>query len=628
MAMSKPQMSDRTQRGSAAMAAAGMTISVGILAPSFVGPAAQQSTDALSLRSHVRSGAQPTTSSAHGLGAELESAGSFSLPLLAGLTCAAYALCAKGRARTLRQAVRDLRSGGSSGFDSGYQPKLRPGYGSSDMEALAAVKQGKERELFDQVQERTLRMGPPPFDDLHWSKEERLLFRTQHVAKGLDFGKYENVDVERIGGQGEEEPLESFAAICEKYDLPKALIDNFERCGYDVPTPVQKHAIPAALDGTDVMVSAQTGSGKTAAFLTPIVATAMQALAKKKVMKQGAVLPTSVVLSPTRELCQQISEECRRLCFRSKIRIACIYGGADAKPQLRDLANGADIVIATPGRLSDFITRGHVSMSNVKYLALDEADRMLDMGFEPQIRQIIEEGEMPLPGTGREGRQTMMFSATFPQEMQDLALDFLDPSYMWIGVGKVGASTSMVEQRFEDVSRTDSNGKFQLLVNKLREVTNEDGEVAKTIIFANTKGACDDIASRLRGHKIRAKPIHGGLDQRERNAAIADLKKDRIQVLVATDVASRGLDVPGVDHVVNYELPQSAEDYVHRIGRTGRIGNKGVATAMVWGNEGSLRGIVEAMRDAYEADEASTPVPEWLLECVRGGGSGGGSRRR
>mmetsp|Transcript_11586 Transcript_11586/g.31159 ORF Transcript_11586/g.31159 Transcript_11586/m.31159 type:complete len:608 (-) Transcript_11586:85-1908(-) len=604
MAMSKPQMSDRTQRGSAAMAAAGMTISVGILAPSFVGPAAQQSTDALSLRSHVRSGAQPTTSSAHGLGAELESAGSFSLPLLAGLTCAAYALCAKGRARTLRQAVRDLRSGGSSGFDSGYQPKLRPGYGSSDMEALAAVKQGKERELFDQVQERTLRMGPPPFDDLHWSKEERLLFRTQHVAKGLDFGKYENVDVERIGGQGEEEPLESFAAICEKYDLPKALIDNFERCGYDVPTPVQKHAIPAALDGTDVMVSAQTGSGKTAAFLTPIVATAMQALAKKKVMKQGAVLPTSVVLSPTRELCQQISEECRRLCFRSKIRIACLYGGSDAKPQLRELAHGADIVIATPGRLSDFITRGVVSMSNVKYLALDEADRMLDMGFEPQVRKITSQC--------RPDRQTLMWSATWPKEVQRLARDICkeDPVHINVGALEMRAAHT-IRQYVEVVQEQDKRGRLKRLLEKVM-----DG--SKILIFCATKRDGDQLTREMRLDGWPALCIHGDKKQEERDWVLKEFKEGKSPILVATDVASRGLDVKDIKYVINYDFPGSVEDYIHRVGRTGRAGATGSSYTFFTADKARHAGdLIKVLK------EASQPVPE-ELEKLSGGGGGGG----
>jgi len=445
------------------------------------------------------------------------------------------------------------------------------------------------------------------------------------VTRGINFSKYDGIAVDCHGGQGTEEPVATFQEACKKYKVPQGLADNLNRCGYNVPTPVQKYSMPAALQGTDVMVSAETGSGKTAAFLVPIISTALRAGPKPLV--EGPVCPTSVVLAPTRELCQQISIEARRLCFRTPIRVVSIYGGADALPQMKQLAEGCEIVICTPGRLQDFLERGVMSMEQVRKLTLDEADRMLDMGFEPQIRSIIEEFGMPAPGVGEEGRQTMMFSATFPKEMQDMALDFLDPSYLWIGVGRIGSTSSNVEQRFVDVSGTD---RFDTLVQSVKKVTDENGEVAKTIIFANQKGTVDDIAWRLSDKQIRAMPIHGGLNQPQRDRAIADLKSGRVTALVATDVAARGLDLPGIGHVVNYDLPPNAEDYVHRIGRTGRIGNRGVATSFVGLGESALRDIVKSMKESAEAGEP-VEVPEWLEEqafASAGGAARGGYRRR
>mmetsp|Transcript_144819 Transcript_144819/g.361149 ORF Transcript_144819/g.361149 Transcript_144819/m.361149 type:complete len:747 (+) Transcript_144819:78-2318(+) len=549
--------------------------------------------------------------------------------LFAGLVCGLVS-----RALPTLKAYGRGRGGGGGYSGGGYSGGGGYGGGGYDRRGSASyndemrdAKREREANQFWTYQRRLLSSGVPPRDDYYWDREEGKLFKTAHVSVGINFNKYDSIPVERTGGSGEEEPIESFQDASDKFDLPDALVANFERCAYSVPTPVQKHSIPAALAGTDVMVSAQTGSGKTAAFLVPIITTVMRAGPQPVV--EGAIRPTAVVLAPTRELCQQISMEATRLCFRSPIRVVSIYGGADAMPQLKALAEGCDIAICTPGRLEDFLGRGVISVENVKYLTLDEADRMLDMGFEPQIRSIIEKHGMPTP-EGENGRNTMMFSATFPREMQDMALDFLDPSYMWISVGHVGSTASNVEQRFADVSTYTESQKFDALLDKLEEIRNPEGGPAKTIIFANQKSVVDDIAWRLSDSRIRATPIHGGLSQNQRDRALGDLKSSRVNVLVATDVAARGLDLPGIDHVVNYELPPNADDYVHRIGRTGRIGNSGIATSFVGDTEPALKGIVKSMMEAAEEDESATPVPAWLRELAmssRGNAQKGGRYR-
>ncbi|CAJ1334534.1 unnamed protein product [Effrenium voratum] len=349
--------------------------------------------------------------------------------------------------------------GGGGNFGGGYRSP-------ADIQRMTDMKRAREAEQFFQFQRGLVQRGERPKGEDHWTMEERRLFKTEHVSKGIDFEKYDEIQVKTRGGNGKEQPINSFQEACEKYSLPDELTANIERCGYDIPTPVQKHSIPAVLEGTDVLVTAQTGSGKTAAFLVPIITAALQA--GRKPVQEGAVCPTSVVLSPTRELCQQITNEAERLTFRSGARVAAVYGGADAIPQMRKFAAGVEVVVCTPGRLEDFLVRGVMSMEEVKFLALDEADRMLDMGFEPQIRNIIENHGMP----PAKDRQTMMFSATFPKEIQSLASDFMHTGHHSISVGRVGATTSSIEQRFENMAYGD---KMEQLLESLRKA--EEGDV-------------------------------------------------------------------------------------------------------------------------------------------------------
>mmetsp|Transcript_30615 Transcript_30615/g.87802 ORF Transcript_30615/g.87802 Transcript_30615/m.87802 type:complete len:383 (+) Transcript_30615:3-1151(+) len=247
---------------------------------------------------------------------------------------------------------------------------------------------------------------------------------------------------------------------------------------------------------------------------------------------------------------------------------------------------------------------------------------MLDMGFEPQIRSIVEAHGMPKPGQQEDkGRQTMMFSATFPREIQELALDFLDPTYLWIGVGRVGTATANVDQRFADVSTTDDEGKFSTLL----EAVQAEG-AKKTLIFANNKTTVDDLSWRLSDSRIRSSQIHGGLTQSARDRALNDFRNGRIGVLVATDVAARGLDLPGIDHVINYDLPLNSEDYVHRIGRTGRIGNTGVATSFVGSWEPALRDIVKSIKSQDSKEAEGVKLPNWVEDQAMR--NSGGSQKR
>ena len=290
-----------------------------------------------------------------------------------------------------------------------------------------------------------------------------------------------------------------------------------------------------------------------------------------------------------------------------------VYGGAEIREQLRQIERGCDLLVATPGRLVDLIERGRVSMENVRFLTLDEADRMLDMGFEPQIRRIVEQEGMP----HADDRQTMMFSATFPAQIQRLAGDFMR-EYIFLTVGRVGAASKDVSQTVEYV---ENNAKVETLMRFL--LTIEDGLI---LIFVETKRSADYLEEVLCTKGFPACSIHGDKGQREREEALYNFKSARTPVMVATDVASRGLDIPNVTQVVNFDLPSNIDDYVHRIGRTGRAGNTGAALSFV---SEKNSGIARDLKDLL--DENDQEVPPWLTQmCTFGGGrsSGGGGGRR
>jgi len=429
----------------------------------------------------------------------------------------------------------------------------------------------------------------------------------ERKSTGINFDKYDDIPVE-TSGVDVPKGIETFA----ESDIADRLKANLDRAGFSKPTPVQKFSLPIGVAGRDLMACAQTGSGKTGGFLFPAITLMLKNRAVSPEnfgQPSRKSYPNTLVLAPTRELASQIHEEALKFCYCTGIAPVVVYGGADVRQQLRELERGCDLLVATPGRLVDFLERGRVGLECVRYLILDEADRMLDMGFEPQIRRIVEEEGLP------RDRQTMMFSATFPKEIQRLAADFLQ-NYVFLTVGRVGSAAADITQKVEYV---EENDKLAFLVRILNSI-----EAGLVLIFVETKRSADQLEYTLQLEGYPASSIHGDRSQAEREEALASFRSARTPLLVATDVAARGLDIENVTLVLNYDAPSSIDDYVHRIGRTGRAGNKGTAiTFMNSRNSNIARDLLDLL------SENGQEVPEWLssLASHRGGGGGGGGRR-
>ena len=394
------------------------------------------------------------------------------------------------------------------------------------------------------------------------SLEENLYDHGQ--GSGINFTAYKELEV-KVTGLDSPGMIASFGMM----GLDERIMSNIYKSKYREPTPVQKYAIPMILGGRDVMGCAQTGSGKTAAFLIPIVQRLLQTGVGGPARRRSAE-PEVVIVCPTRELAIQIKDEARKFCNGSELRCVVAYGGADSRQQIQKLEEGCNILVATPGRLHDFVDRQKVSYAQVQYLVLDEADRMLDMGFKDDIVKIVRNAEMP----GKGLRRTMMFSATFPDEIQKMAFEFLADDYLFLAMARLGGAFKDVSQKFEQVEQYDKREK---LLNIIRE--SSEGAIRKTLVFVETKKTADFLASYMCQSDVPATSIHGDRLQREREEALRDFKRGDKPVLVATAVAARGLDIKGVEHVVNYDLPSEIDEYVHRIGRTGRVGNTGLATS-------------------------------------------------
>jgi ATP-dependent RNA helicase RhlE len=388
--------------------------------------------------------------------------------------------------------------------------------------------------------------------------------------------------------------------------LSEALLKAIDKQGYTSPSPIQQKAIPVILSGKDILASAQTGTGKTAGFTLPM----LQILSNGQQLRHRPI--RALVLAPTRELAAQVHDNVKAYGEYLDIRSAVIFGGVNQKPQVSTLRNGVDVLIATPGRLLDLQNQGLLSLAKIEILVLDEADRMLDMGFLRDIKKIL--SLMP------PRRQNLLFSATFSKEIKNLANDFLHHPVL-VEATPENTTVDAIEQKVYRVAKELKTGLIIKLIS--------DGNWKQVLVFTRTKHGANKLCKKMESAGISAAAIHGNKNQGARTKALAGFKDNSTRVLVATDIAARGLDIPLLPHVINFELPNVAEDYIHRIGRTGRAGASGEALSLVSADETSyLRDIEKllALRLPVEIVPGFEPDPNASTEPIKQGQGGGGNR--
>ncbi|TKS68811.1 putative ATP-dependent RNA helicase DDX5 [Collichthys lucidus] len=460
------------------------------------------------------------------------------------------------------------------------------------------------------------RGGPPPgkfgnpgerLRKKHWNLDELPKFQKNFYQEHPDATRRPLQEVEQyrrskevtVKGRDCPKPIVKFHEAA----FPSYVMDVIGKQNWTEPTPIQSQGWPVALSGKDMVGIAQTGSGKTLAYLLP----AIVHIQHQPFLEHGDG-PICLVLAPTRELAQQVQQVAAEYGRASRLKSTCIYGGAPKGPQIRDLERGVEICIATPGRLIDFLECGKTNLRRCTYLVLDEADRMLDMGFEPQIRKIVEQI--------RPDRQTLMWSATWPKEVRQLAEDFLK-DYVQINIGALQLSANHNILQIVDVCS--DMEKEDKLIRLLEEIMSEKEN--KTIIFVETKRRCDELTRRMRRDGWPAMGIHGDKSQQERDWVLNEFRYGKAPILIATDVASRGLDVEDVKFVINYDYPNSSEDYIHRIGRTARSQKTGTAyTFFTPNNMKQASDLISVLR---EANQAINPKLIQMAEDRGGRGRGG-----
>lgn len=374
-------------------------------------------------------------------------------------------------------------------------------------------------------------------------------------------------------------------------DLIQPLLEALRKSGYETPSPIQAKVIPLILEGRDLMAAAQTGTGKTAGFSLPI----LQRLSEGK--RASANTARCLILTPTRELAEQVHQSVQKYAANLSLNSVVVYGGVKINPQMLKLRRGTDVLVATPGRLLDLIEKNAVGFKDLEFLVLDEADRMLDMGFLPSIKRII--GKLP------QKRQTLLFSATFSESIKALSQQFLSNPIL-VETGQTNTAATTIEQWIHPVDKKQKPALLSYLIGH--------HQWQQLLIFVRTRRGANKLSTELEKRGIKSTAIHGGKSQGARNRALAEFKAGQVTTLVATDVAARGLDIEQMPLVINYDLPDVAEDYVHRIGRTGRAGEKGTAISLVSADEvDNLSAIQNLIRKQLERKEIEDFEPQHAL---------------
>jgi ATP-dependent RNA helicase RhlE len=383
----------------------------------------------------------------------------------------------------------------------------------------------------------------------------------------------------------------------EQFNLDARLQAGITRAGYEIPTPIQEAAIPAALRGRDIIGTAQTGTGKTAAFILPIL---------HRLLNGQRGVPRVLIVTPTRELAEQIHEVIRVLATGTKIRSITIYGGVGANPQIQALKQGVEILVACPGRLLDLIAQGHARMEKIEVLVLDEADRMFDMGFLPDVKRIIK----AVPTR----RQTMLFSATFPMEVEQLAsLSLTEPQRISVGLSRPAHTVTHA------LYPVPQHLKSSLLLELLKRT-----ETDSVLIFTRTRRRAEKLDHQVKQAGYNVTSLHSDRSQGQRQAALSGFKNGKYQIMVATDIAARGLDVESISHVINFDMPDTADAYIHRIGRTGRAQKTGDAFTLVTPEDNDMIRSLERImgkplpRETLEGFDYAVPAPPKSASTMHG----------
>ncbi|OCK79274.1 P-loop containing nucleoside triphosphate hydrolase protein [Lepidopterella palustris CBS 459.81] len=477
--------------------------------------------------------------------------------------------------------------GGGGGGSNGYGGGGGGGYGTGGGDRMSNLGASLQKQVWDL---NTL----PKFEKSFYKEDPAVTARS--TAEVDAFRKEFQITVT---GRNVPKPVTTF----DEAGFPGYVMNEVKAQGFARPTAIQSQGWPMALSGRDVVGIAETGSGKTLTYCLP----AIVHINAQPLLAPGDG-PIVLILAPTRELAVQIQQEISKFGKSSRIRNTCVYGGVPKGGQIRDLARGVEVCIATPGRLIDMLESGKTNLRRVTYLVLDEADRMLDMGFEPQIRKII--------GQIRPDRQTCMWSATWPKEVRQLASDYQN-DFIQVNIGSMDLSANhRIQQIVEVVSEFEKRDRMTKHLERIME-----DKTNKILIFTGTKRVADDITRFLRQDGWPALSIHGDKQQNERDWVLNEFKTGKSPIMVATDVASRGIDVRNITHVLNYDYPNNSEDYVHRIGRTGRAGANGTAiTFFTAENSKQARDLVSVLT------ESKQQIDPRLHEMARYNGGGGGGR--